>query len=72
VIVERGGKRHEIFVPYVEGFPSHPMGKGDVEAKALELMTPQLGAARAKAVVAAVWDLQTLRSGGDLARLIAS
>lgn len=71
VVTERGGKRHEVFVPYVEGFPSHPMGKSDVEAKALELMTPQLGAARARAVVAAVWDLQSLRSGGELARLIA-
>ena len=71
VVTERGGKRHEVFVPYVEGFPSHPMGKADVEAKALELMTPQLGAARARNVVAAVWNLQSLRSGGDLARLIA-
>ena len=71
VVVEADGRRHEIFVPFVAGFPSHPMSKADVEAKALELMSPALGAARARDVVAAVWDLQSLPAGGDLARLVA-
>lgn len=71
VIVEEGGRRHEIFTPWVAGFPSHPMSKADVEAKALELMSPLLGAARAKDVVAAVWDLQNLPAGGALAQLVA-
>lgn len=72
VVTETSGKRHDIFVPYVVGFPSHPMSKADVEAKALDLMTPQLGAARAREVVKQVWNLEDLRSGGDLAGLIAS
>jgi 2-methylcitrate dehydratase PrpD len=71
VIVEEGGRRHEVFTPWVAGFPSHPMSKADVESKALELMSPLLGAARAKDVVAAVWDIQSLPAGGALARLVA-
>lgn len=72
VVTEAGGKRHEIYVPFVVGFPSHPMSKADVEAKALELMTPVLGAARARSVVRQVWDIDNLSDGGALARLIAS
>lgn len=72
IITETGGKRHEIYVPYVTGFPSHPMSKAEVEAKALELMTPRLGQRRARAVVDQVWDIEGLRAGGRLATLIAS
>ena len=72
VVVQEDGRRHEVFIPYVVGFPSHPMSKADVEGKALELMSPRLGASRARAVVSAVWGLDELRAGGDLARLIAS
>ncbi|MET0338542.1 MAG: MmgE/PrpD family protein [Caulobacter sp.] len=71
VVIQEDGRRHEIFVPWVAGFPSHPMSKADVEAKALELMSPLLGAGRARDVVAAVWDISSLRSGGELVRLIA-
>ena len=34
-------------------------------------MSPLLGAARAKDVVAAVWDLQNLPAAGTLAQLVA-
>jgi len=71
-VVETGGKRHEIYVPYVVGFPSHPMSKAEVEAKALELMTPALGAARSREVVKRVWALEDQPAGGALAALIAS
>ncbi|MBU1376266.1 MAG: MmgE/PrpD family protein [Alphaproteobacteria bacterium] len=71
-VTHTDGRRVEIFVPYVVGFPSHPMSKADVEAKALELMTPRLGAARSKAVVARVWDIDHLADGGRLASLIAA
>lgn len=71
-VTHTDGRRLEIFVPYVVGFPSHPMSKADVEAKALELMTPRLGPARAKAVVARVWDIDHLADGGRLASLIAA
>jgi len=71
-IVQADGRRFDIFVPYVVGFPSHPMSKADVEAKALELMTPGLGAARARAVVKAVWEIDHMPDGGRLAGLIAA
>lgn len=71
-VTHTDGRRVEIFVPYVVGFPSHPMSKADVEAKALELMTPRLGKARAREVVARVWDIDHLADGGRLASLIAT
>ena len=71
-VTETGGRKHEIFVPYVLGYPSHPFGKADVEAKALELMAPRLGERRAKDVVAQCWALDSLKSGRTLASLIAA
>jgi 2-methylcitrate dehydratase PrpD len=71
VVVQTDGARHEVYVPYVLGFPSHPMRRADVEAKALELMSPALGETRAGQVVAAVRDLETLAAAGDLVGLIA-
>jgi 2-methylcitrate dehydratase PrpD len=73
VIVEQtSGPRREIFVPYVVGYPSHPMSKADVESKALELMSPRLGAPRARQVVAACWGLDRAKAGRSLIGLIAS
>lgn len=72
VLVEHlDGGRVEIFVPYVVGFPSHPMGREDVEAKALDLMTPHLGRGRAAEIVATVRELETLERAADLVALIA-
>lgn len=62
IVVETSGKRHETYVPYVVGFPSHPMSRAEVEAKALELMVPSLGAARASQVVEFTRSLES-RSG---------
>lgn len=72
VVTETSGRRHEAYTPYVAGFPSHPMTKADVEAKALDLMTPALGPRRARAVVDAVWSMDTLPNAGALARLIGT
>jgi 2-methylcitrate dehydratase PrpD len=71
-VTEAGGQTHTTFVPYVVGFPSHPMSRAEVEAKALELMAPRLGAARAGEVVRVVGALEELEAGGELVRLIAS
>jgi 2-methylcitrate dehydratase PrpD len=59
------------YVPHVLGFPSHPMGKAEVVAKALELMAPILGEARAQAVVEAVEGLEDLPRAATLIDLIA-
>lgn len=72
VVADRDGRRHEAYVPYVLGFPSHPMSRAHVEAKALELMAPRLGASRARAVIARVSAIDTMTDAGELVRLIAS
>ena len=72
IVTDTAGGRYEAFVPYVLGYPSHPMARADVEAKATELMAPALGAARVRTVIARCREIETLKSGGDLARLIAT
>jgi 2-methylcitrate dehydratase PrpD len=72
VIVEAiGGVRHELFVPFVKGYPSHPMSREEVDEKALELMTQHLGAGRAKQVVDMVNRIDQLASVKELLQLIA-
>jgi 2-methylcitrate dehydratase PrpD len=61
----------EVFVPHVVGFPSHPMSREEVEAKALELMSPKLGVERARAVVKQVANIDTLQRGSELVDMIA-
>lgn len=70
-VEEISGQKHEIFVPFVKGYPSHSMTKEEVDEKALELMTPHLGARRSKEVVDMVNDIVKLTSMKELLRLIA-
>ncbi|OWK30427.1 MmgE/PrpD family protein [Sphingomonas dokdonensis] len=42
-ITRRGKPALEKYVPFVRGFPSHPMSRADVEAKAHELVDPVFG-----------------------------
>ena len=65
------GRRESAFVPHVLGYPTHPMGRADVEAKALELMSPSLGAERARAVIDAVAGLEAAQDCNPLIQLIA-
>lgn len=71
VIVLSGGVQHETYVPHVTGFPSHPMSRSEVEAKALDLMGSSLGPRRANAVVQAVADIESLATVGELVALLA-
>ncbi|MDP2212879.1 MmgE/PrpD family protein [Phenylobacterium sp.] len=64
------GRQESAYVPHVLGFPSHPMSASDVEAKALDLMSPGLGADRAKAVILAVGDLEEMADARTLIDLI--
>jgi hypothetical protein len=50
----------------VRGTAGNPMDAGEIEAKALDLMAPVLGAAQAKELIAAVGELDRL---GPIARL---
>ena len=71
IITTTDGRRLEAFTPYVPGYPSHPMSRSDVEAKAEELMAPELGVRRARAVIDACRAMERLKAAGDLVRLIA-
>lgn len=70
-ITERNGAVHTTFVPFVPGYPSHPMTRAQVEAKAMGLMTSPLGAKRAAEVVSVVSTIESLNKASTLARLIA-
>jgi len=72
IVTETSGRRHETYIPYVVGFPSHPMSKADVEAKARGLLEPVLGRARADTLIARVWTIDSLPNAGELARLVAT
>lgn len=71
IVTDLDGRRREAFVPYVTGFPSHPMSKAEVEEKARSLLGPALGNARTDALVEQVWNIDTMADAGDLARMIA-
>ena len=71
IVQDSESGRHEEYVPWVRGFPSHPMSRADVEAKALELMEPVLGKARAKDVVDATRNLEQLQSATDLVQMVS-
>lgn len=67
----RDGSSVERFVPFVRGFPTHPMDRDDVEDKAFGLLAPGLGDASARAVVDACRNLEELDRVDDLIRLLA-
>ena len=71
-VTMRNGERHEVFIDGVVGFPSHPMSHDDVEAKALDLMGPVLGAARARQVAARIWAIEKVTDLGELVTAIAT
>lgn len=59
------------FVEHVRGFPANPMRHEDVETKALELLVPKLGEARARRVVDLAWSIDELPDAGVLVDAIA-
>jgi 2-methylcitrate dehydratase PrpD len=62
----RDGRREEIFIEEVSGFPTHPMTHDEVEQKALELMSPKLGDAAARRIVQRVWALERVTDVSEL------
>lgn len=63
------GERLETFVPYVLGYPSHPMGRADVEEKVRELLA-QAGAARPEAIIRIAGQPDALSRAADLLDLM--
>jgi 2-methylcitrate dehydratase PrpD len=70
-VEEHGGNRHEVFVPYVKGYPSHPLSKEEVDEKAAELMSPHLGRQKAKAIVDMVNNIESQPTAAKLINLIS-
>ena len=54
----------------VRGTPENPMTRAEVEAKALDLVTPVLGRARATKLCAAIWSIEKLRDARALRTLL--
>ncbi len=71
-LIDRRTGKHNLFVPYVRGFPSHPMTREDVTAKATELMEPVLGRGRASEVVDVAMNIESLQKASDIVRMIAA
>lgn len=64
------GEQAERFVPYVPGFPTHPLTKVEAEEKARELVAPVLGPSKADALVALCDKLDTAPSVDPLVALM--
>ncbi|QKG72198.1 MmgE/PrpD family protein [Erythrobacter mangrovi] len=64
------GRRLEKFVPYVPGFPTHPLTKPEVEAKARELVAPVLGADQADRLVSLCDELDHAESAEPIIDLM--
>ena len=71
-LVDNRTGRHELLVPFVRGFPSHPMTREDVTDKARELMWPVLGRNRADEVIDAVMNIERLKTAASILPLIAT
>jgi 2-methylcitrate dehydratase PrpD len=71
-LVDSRTGEHNLFVPYVRGFPSHPMTRQDVVDKAMELMGPVLGRGRARDVIDVTMEIENLDRAADLIPMIAS
>jgi 2-methylcitrate dehydratase PrpD len=61
-VTTRDGRRLTHRACAVRGTPDDPMDRGEVEAKALDLLAPVLGAERARELAAQVWHIERLDS----------
>ena len=72
ILTMNDGTKHERFLDHVKGFPAHPFDRQDVEDKALELVGPQLGKAKAQQLCATAWQLEKVKDVRELITMIAS
>lgn len=64
------GQKVERFVPYVPGFPTHPLTKAEAEEKARELVAPVMGTSKADALIALCDNLDAAPSVDPLVALM--
>lgn len=71
-VTHEDGEQVQIYVPYVVGFPSHPMPADEVRSKAFDLTHEALGAERAQRLIETVDNLESLENAAELVPLIAT
>ena len=59
-ITTTGGERIEHFAPYRKGDPEAPLSDADIDSKFIELVSPVLGDAKGRALLAKLWKLEGL------------
>lgn len=69
-VTKTNGETVERFVPFVPGFPSHPLTKVEAQDKARELITPSLGKDGAERLIALCDALDTAASVDPLIELM--
>lgn len=60
------------FLHHVKGFPEHPFDRADVEAKALELMAPEVGNEAAKRLIRLTTEIEAIGNVRELTSLLAT
>jgi 2-methylcitrate dehydratase PrpD len=71
-VTRNDGEKFSEHVIAVPGTAQNPMTTEQVEAKATDILVPVIGAARAKQLIAAVWNLDQLGSVRELRPLLGS
>ena len=66
------GKKVRRHVRAVRGTAANPMNRAEVEAKATDLLTPILGKARTKKLIAAIWTLEKVKTVRSLRKLLTT
>jgi 2-methylcitrate dehydratase PrpD len=69
-ITTQGGRRLRQHARAVRGTPDNPMDRPEVEAKALDLLEPVLGAERARALAEQIWRIERLSAVRTLRPLL--
>jgi 2-methylcitrate dehydratase PrpD len=70
-VVFKDGRRDSLDVPFAKGAPEAPISDEELVAKAMSLLAPVLGAARAQQVVDAVWALESCADFSAITALLA-
>lgn len=70
-VVFKDGRRESMDVPFAKGAPEAPISDDELVDKAMSLLGPVLGRARAQGVVDAVWTLETCEDFSAVTRALA-
>ena len=69
-VIFKDGRRIERFIPFAKGAPENPLTDQELHEKVSSLLTPALGAARCREIMACIQGLDQLADFRDLIRLL--